>query len=377
MHPSFSQGKHSRFGTNRLAFGPTRIDHFFRNDVQINISQQIHFSRMNLHNGLSIFRIGIGKFNLAIDPSGTEQGGIQNVDAIRRHDDLDVLRGFKAVELIEQFQHGPLDFGIATAIAARRSDGIDFVHEYNGGRRFSCHDEQFAHHATAFSNVLLHQFGSRDADEGAIGVVGHGASEQRLARSGRAVQQDSLGLRDSQTFKEFGMLNGKFNDFLNFHDLFFQTPNHVVGGIGYGFDLHQAHERIDLGGKDLVQSVRIVAKCHTRIGFERMNVNILVQIDDVLSLGINFDQHLGLSHLFHHFSHVTPRLLQVVELFAQHAHLGIQLIATSLEALQIGKAFLDSLTQFSYFGGIVLAHAAIGRRGENNGRHFVVRLFGC
>jgi hypothetical protein len=36
----------------------------------------------------------------------------------------------------------------------------------------------------------------------------------------------------------------------------------------------------------------------------------------------------------------------VVELLAQHAHLGIELVATGLEALQIGKAFLDSLYMY-------------------------------
>ncbi len=43
------------------------------------------------------------------------------------------------------------------------------------------HDEELAHHARALADVLLHELGARDADEGAVGVVRHRAREQRLA----------------------------------------------------------------------------------------------------------------------------------------------------------------------------------------------------
>jgi hypothetical protein len=42
------------------------------------------------------------------------------------------------------------------------------------------HQEQLAHHPAPLADVFLHQLAPAHADEGAIGVVGHGASQQRL-----------------------------------------------------------------------------------------------------------------------------------------------------------------------------------------------------
>ena len=43
------------------------------------------------------------------------------------------------------------------------------------------HDKQLPHHAAPLPDVLLHQLAARHADEGAVGVVGHRARQQRLA----------------------------------------------------------------------------------------------------------------------------------------------------------------------------------------------------
>ncbi len=62
---------------------------------------------------------------------------------------LDVLGGLEAVQLIEQLQHRPLHLTVTTwaTLQARRPDGVDLVHEDDGGGVFSSHDEQLAHHA--------------------------------------------------------------------------------------------------------------------------------------------------------------------------------------------------------------------------------------
>ena len=68
--------------------------------------------------------------------------------ASRTH--LDVLGGLEAVELVEELQHGPLHLGVppaATALYPRGADGVDLVHEDDGGRVLSSHHEQLANHS--------------------------------------------------------------------------------------------------------------------------------------------------------------------------------------------------------------------------------------
>ncbi|KAA8581569.1 hypothetical protein FQN60_003150 [Etheostoma spectabile] len=56
---------------------------------------------------------------------------------------------FHTVQLIEQLQHCPLHLAVTTrsALQARRPNGVNLVHEDDGGCMFSGHDEQLTHHA--------------------------------------------------------------------------------------------------------------------------------------------------------------------------------------------------------------------------------------
>ena len=96
--------------------------------------------------------IRVREFDLSVNASRSEQCRIENVDAVRRHQHLDVLRRLKPVELVQQLHHRPLHFGVGTfsfASAARRADGVDLVHEDNRRRFFTRHDEQFTNHSCA------------------------------------------------------------------------------------------------------------------------------------------------------------------------------------------------------------------------------------
>ena len=80
------------------------------------------------------------------------------------------------------------------------------------------HDEELAHHARALADVLLHELGAGDADEGAVGVVRHRAREQRLARAGRPVHEHSLRLRDAKALEQLRVLDGQLDHLLDFAD---------------------------------------------------------------------------------------------------------------------------------------------------------------
>jgi len=119
------------------------------------------------------------------------------------------------------------------------------------------HHEQLPDHPTSLSNVLLHQLGPTNSNEPTIGVMSDRTSEQSLSRSRRTVEEDSLGLSDSESVEEFGVFDGEFDDFLDLLDLLVESSDHFVRGVRDLLDHHEGDERIDLVGEDLVEFVGV------------------------------------------------------------------------------------------------------------------------
>ncbi len=92
-----------------------------------------------------------------------------------------------------------------------------------------------------------------------------------------------------------------------------------------------------------MDGVRIILERDAGVGLEVVNVNVLVDVDDVFSLRVDFDKDLLLTHLFDDFSNVRAWFLEVVEFFAQHADFGVEGVAVGFEALQVGSAALYRL----------------------------------
>mmetsp|Transcript_11675 Transcript_11675/g.17882 ORF Transcript_11675/g.17882 Transcript_11675/m.17882 type:complete len:202 (+) Transcript_11675:193-798(+) len=201
MHSPLSQCKHTRFRTNSLTLRTTSIHHLLSNCRQVNIPEQVHFTRMNLHNGHTILSIGIGKLNLTINPTRSQQRRIQYINTIGGHNNLDILRRLKPIQLIQQFQHGTLHLGISSTSTPRLSNRINLIHKNNTRCRLTCHDEQFTNHTRSLPDILLYQLCPTDTDKGTIGMVCHRPCQQCLPRPWRSVQQHSLGLSDTQTLK--------------------------------------------------------------------------------------------------------------------------------------------------------------------------------
>ena len=159
MHPPLPQGIHAGLSTDPFQLRPTATIHLLSDLREIDSPRQIHAPAVNPQDIRPSLHRGWGEFNLPIDPPRPQQGGIEDVQTIRRHDDLDILRRFEPIELIQQFQHRPLHLAIPATrpFHAGGPNAIDFIHEDDGRRMLAGHDEQFADHARPFANILLHQ----------------------------------------------------------------------------------------------------------------------------------------------------------------------------------------------------------------------------
>merc|ERR1719400_3033873 len=97
------------------------------------------------------------------------------------------------------------------------------LHGDDAGCVFSGHHEEFPHHATSLSDKLLHQLGAGDPDEGALGVVSHSSGQQSLPSPGGTVEQDALGLGDTQGVKQLGVFHWQLDHLLDLLDLLVQS----------------------------------------------------------------------------------------------------------------------------------------------------------
>merc|ERR1719376_1942173 len=232
VHPSFSQRVHSCFGAGSLHFSTRRATHLLSYLPKVDATREVHLAGVDAQDVQASLFIGGGKFNFPVNSSGSEESRIQNINTIRRHDHLNVLMSLKTVELVQKFQHRPLNFGITTSgtsFQSGRTNRVDFVHENNGGRMLSRHNEQFTNHPRTFTDKLLHQFRSGYPDESTLGVMGDCPGEQSLTGTWWPVQEHTLGLSDTQSFEQFRVLHWKLDHFLDLLDLLIKTSDHLVG----------------------------------------------------------------------------------------------------------------------------------------------------
>mmetsp|Transcript_2801 Transcript_2801/g.8771 ORF Transcript_2801/g.8771 Transcript_2801/m.8771 type:complete len:381 (+) Transcript_2801:309-1451(+) len=322
---------------------------------------------------------GVGKLDFTIDSTRPQQGRVKNINAVGRHEHLDILAGLETVQLVEQLEHGALHFTVSTATAlhTRATDAVDLVHKNNRRCMLTSHYEEFTHHAASLSDVLLHQLTARHTDEGTLGVVSNGAGQQGLAGAGRTIQEHTLRLSNAQTFEEFWMLDGQFDHLLNLANLLAEATDHFVGAIRHLLDAHQGHQRIDLVGQNLVQHVVVVAQCDARVGSNLRRWNLLAEIHHKLAFWMHLHQHLVLAHQLDHLAHVRARLLQLHQLLTQCTNLRIQFVSLRLKTLHIFGLLITSHQQLIDLGLVVRADStALCRGGGGRGGVLVIRRQG-
>lgn len=72
---------------------------------------------------------------------------------------LDVLGGLEPIQLVEELQHSSLHLTVSSwsSLQPRRADGVDLIHEDDGGCVFPGHDEQLSHHTSSWNKHRVKQ----------------------------------------------------------------------------------------------------------------------------------------------------------------------------------------------------------------------------
>ena len=150
--------------------------------------------RVHLQDLLAAAAVGAVDDDLPVEASGAKQRRVEDVGAVRRRDQDDVVLQLEPVHLDEELVQRLLALVVAAAEAgaAMAADRVDLVHEDDARRRLLRLLEQVAHARGADADEHLDEVGAGDREERHARLAGDRAREQRLAGAGRPVEQHAL-----------------------------------------------------------------------------------------------------------------------------------------------------------------------------------------
>ena len=147
--------------------------------------------RMDAQDLLAALNVGAVHGDLAIEASGTQQGGVQDVGAVGGGDQDDRLGLLKAVHLNQQLVQRLLALVMSAAqtSAALATDGVDLIDKDNRGRLRLGLGKQVAHAACAHAHKHFDKVRTGNAKERYARLAGNRFGKQRLTGTRRANQQ--------------------------------------------------------------------------------------------------------------------------------------------------------------------------------------------
>ena len=171
----------------------------------------------NLKSGIYVW---IWELYFSIDSTRSQQSRVENIDSVCCHNDFNSLSCFETIKLIQQLQHGSLDFWVSPlSFHSWTSDWVNLIDENNARWVLSCHNEQLSDHSCTLSDVLLNKFRSTDSDKCTVSMMGNGSGQESFSCTWRTIHKDSFLLSNTERFENLRMFNWQLNDFLNLFDL--------------------------------------------------------------------------------------------------------------------------------------------------------------
>ena len=162
---------------------------------------QLHILRQRLALGVDLqdllpaLDVGQAHIHLPVEPSRTQQGGVEDIHTVGGGQHHNALVDGEAVHLHQQLVQRllPLVVAAAQTAAALASHRVDLIDKHDGRRLLLGLLKQVADAAGAHAHIHLHKIGAGDGQIRHIRLPRHGLGQQRLAGTRRADQQHALG----------------------------------------------------------------------------------------------------------------------------------------------------------------------------------------
>src|SRR4051812_48480921 len=161
---------------------------------EIDLGRERLALRVHLEDLLPPDAVGTIDDDLPVEAAWTQQRRVEDVGAVRRGDEDDVVLHLEAVHLDEQLVQRLLALVVAAAEprAAVTADGVDLVHEDDAGCGLLGLLEEVAHARGADADEHLDEVGAGNGEERDACLACNGAREERLTGARRPVQQHTL-----------------------------------------------------------------------------------------------------------------------------------------------------------------------------------------
>src|SRR6266540_1240450 len=212
--------------------------------LQIDVRSKGLAPRVDAEDGLPPGEVGGRHQNLAVEPAGAEQGGVEVLEPVRRADDDDAVGPAEAVELHEQLVERLVRLSVQAQACAPSADGVQLVDEDDRRLVLARLLEQLADAGRAETREHLHEGRCALGIEVGAGCVRDGLGEQSLSSAGRSVDEDALGDAGAEPSETARMLE-EIDDLLELRgglvDAGDVVPVH--GGFRVGIDLRRLHAR--------------------------------------------------------------------------------------------------------------------------------------
>ena len=163
--------------------------------VQVDVRRERLAPGVHPQDALAAVQVGLGHHDLPVEAAGPQQRRVEDVGTVGGGDQDHAALDVEAVHLDQQLVQGLLALVVAAAEAgpAVPADRVDLVDEDDGRGVGLGLLEQVADPGGADTDEHLDEVRAGDRVERHARLAGHGAGQQRLAGSGRPVQQHALG----------------------------------------------------------------------------------------------------------------------------------------------------------------------------------------
>ncbi|GIX62960.1 uncharacterized protein BcabD6B2_23950 [Babesia caballi] len=264
LHPALAQRQEPGLGADGLDVRAAQVVLGVDELLQVDVLRHGHLGGVDLEDFPLGLGVRVGQLDLAIDAPRTDQRGVERLDAVRRHDHLDVRLGVEPVQLVQQLQHGALDLLLSAArrVVPLRANGVDFVDEDDGRGVLLSDPEHLAHQLRPLAQVLLDQLRAHNTQERGRRLVRHRLGQQRFTRAGRPVQDDAFGRADPNVLVQLRVGQRELHRLLDLLDLLLQPSDVRVGLQGRAVHLHERHQGVRVVQQDAHHAVGLVVQQH-------------------------------------------------------------------------------------------------------------------
>src|SRR6056300_682954 len=150
--------------------------------LKVHILREVLVPRVDTEDLLTTLNTGKSNLNLAVEATWTEEGVIEDVDAVRRSDDHDSSLVVETIHLSEELVDGLLTIIIGRHVSTTTllTDSINLIDEHDTRLILSCLLEKFAYALGSNTYEHLNEVGGRALDEGDIRLTSNGSGEESL-----------------------------------------------------------------------------------------------------------------------------------------------------------------------------------------------------